>query len=128
MYGSETTNVFRLEVAQGDPNTAPAQFDQGLAQAEATIESALPPGASVPLGVQDLDASSSSSSGSSAPIGDKAVGLVGSETIAGKSINFTGIYVLSGGTFIFIGDLVLSRASPPLSAMEDQARVALSRI
>ena len=127
VYGSQTTNVFTVLVAQSDPKLAAAEFDQELAVAEAKVESALPAGVSVPLGVQDLDASSSNSSGASTAIGDKAVGLVGSETVVGRSIYFTGIYVLSGGTFVLIGDLVLGHASPPLTAMEDEARTALSR-
>jgi hypothetical protein len=117
VYGSETTNVFTVEVAQAEPALASAEWTQELAETEATIESRLPPGVHV-----NFDASNA------AGIGDEAAVLTGSETLVGKPINFSGIYVLSGGTFFLIGDLVLGKASPPVSAMEDQARKVLTRI
>ena len=117
VYGSETTNVFTVEVAQTDAATASAEWTVELARTEATIESRLPPGVHV-----NFDASNA------AGIGDEAAVLTGSETIVGKPINFSGIYVLSGGTFFLIGDLVVGKASPAVSPIEDQARTVLTRI
>jgi hypothetical protein len=118
VYGSQTTNVFTVEVAQASSGAAAsAEWTAEVSEAEAKINSALPPGVHV-----NFDTSNVSG------IGDMAATLTGTETLLGKPINFTGIYVLSGPTFFLIGDLVLGQASPAVSDMEDQARTTLGRV
>ena len=118
VYGSQTTNVFTVEVAQASSEVeASSEWTAEVAEAEAKINSALPPGVHV-----NFDTSNVSG------IGDMAATLTGTETLLGKPINFTGIYVLSGPTFFLIGDLVLGQASPAVGDMEDQARTTLGRV
>jgi hypothetical protein len=118
VYGSQTTNVFTVEVAEASSGAAAsAEWTEEVTEAETKIESALPPGVHV-----NFDTSNVSG------IGDMAATLTGTETLLGKPINFTGIYVLSGPTFFLIGDLVLGQPSPAVSDMEDQARTTLGRV
>jgi hypothetical protein len=118
VYGYQTTNVMDIIVAQAiDAKTAQGDYAQGLADAQSTIATNLPAGVAVKL-----------DSANTAGIGDQAVTITGAGSIQGQTLSFTGIYVLSGATFFTIGDLVLAKAPPTVTAIQDQAKVTLGRI
>jgi hypothetical protein len=105
-------------VAQAvDAKTAQADYAQGLADAETTIATNLPAGITVKLNTANTQG-----------IGDRAAAITGASSVQGQTISFTGIYVLSGATFFTIGDLVLAKAPPTVTAIQDQAKVTLGRI
>lgn len=118
IYGCQTTNVMDIIVAQApDAATAQADFAQEQAEAQATITSKLPPGTTAKLNSANTEG-----------IGDKAVTTTGAASVEGQTISFTGIYVLSGATFFTIGDLVLAKAPPTVTSMQDQAKGTLGRV
>jgi hypothetical protein len=118
IYGYQTTNVMDVIVTQApDAKTAQAAFAQGVAEAQSTISTNLPPGITVKLDPTNT-----------AGIGDNATTIIGAGSVAGQTISFTGIYVLSGATFFTIGDLVLTKAPPTAAAVQAQAKVTVGRI
>jgi hypothetical protein len=120
VYGSQTTNVMDIIVAQApDAATAQADYAQAQADVQTTIATNLPP---------DITAKLNTDTASTAGIGDKAATITGAASVEGQTVSFTGIYVLSGATFFTIGDLVLAKAPPTVTAMQDQAKVTLGRI
>lgn len=105
-------------VAQAaDAATAQADYAQAQADAQTTIATKLPPGTQAKLNTTNAQG-----------IGDKAATITGASSVQGQTISFTGIYVLSGATFFTIGDLVLDKAPPTVTAIQDQAKVTLGRI
>lgn len=104
-------------VAQAvDTKTAQAYYAAGLADANTTIDSKLPPGTTAKLNSANTEG-----------IGDQATTITGAASVQGQTISFTGIYVLSGATFFTIGDLVLNKPSPTVTTIQDQAKVTLGR-
>jgi hypothetical protein len=94
---------------------AKAEWNEELAEAEAKLNSGLPPGDHV-----SFDTSNTSG------IGDQAVTVSGGEDAAG--IKFDGVYVLSGPTFFLVGDLTLNRAPASIADLKTQAQTSLGRI
>ncbi|HZV25837.1 MAG TPA: hypothetical protein VFG00_06075 [Acidothermaceae bacterium] len=118
VYGYQTLNVMDVIVAEApDAKTARFVYAQELGEAQAKIASDLPAGVSVKLDTTNT-----------AGIGDEASTITGSGSIQGQTISFTGIYVISGATFFTIGDLVLAKAPPTVTAIQDQAKVTLGRL
>ena len=54
--------------------------------------------------------------------------MSGSTSAAGQSIALSGIYLLKGVTFLAFQDVLLGHTAPGESAMESEARTALSRV
>ena len=128
VYGSQTTNVFDVVVAQAaDAATAKAVYAQELGNAQNLIATNLPPGVHLNL---TTSSASVSPSGSASPssIGDEAATVTGGASIEGKTISFTGIYVISGATFFTIGDLLLGATPPTEAAIQAQAQVVIGRL
>jgi hypothetical protein len=118
VYGSETTNVFTVEVAQAqDPGTAQADWSQYQSQAQAAVEQKLPAGVTVSLNTQNVTG-----------LGDRAATATGTTSLDGQSIGFSGIYLLKGATFLAFQDIQLGQAAPSTSAMQAEAATALARV
>ena len=118
VYGSQTTNVFTVEVGQAaSPAAAEADWSAEQARAQALINKKLPAGIS-------LSAHKTNVSG----LGDRAAFVSGSASAAGQTIGLSGIYLLKGATFLAFQDLLLGHAAPGEAAMEAEARTALSRV
>jgi hypothetical protein len=133
VYGSQTTNVMDIIVAEADsPATARAVYAQELGNAQNLIATNLPPGVHVNLVTSSasVGSSSASTSTSASPpsVGDEASTVTGSAAILGKTISFTGIYVISGATFFTIGDLLLGATPPTEAAIQAQAQTVIGRI
>jgi hypothetical protein len=120
VYGSQTTNVFMVEVGQdADPAAAQADWsaEQPRAQAQALINKKLPAGIS-------LSAHTTNVSG----LADRAAFASGSASAAGQTIELSGIYLLKGATFLAFQDVLLGHPAPGEAPMESKARTALSRV
>lgn len=118
VYGSQTTNVFTVEVGQ-DPNPAAAQADwsKERARAQRLLTKKLPAGISLSVNTHDVSG-----------LGDRAAVAAGSASAAGQTIGFSGIYLLKGATFVGFQNLLLGHAAPSASAMEAEAQKALARV
>jgi hypothetical protein len=118
IYGSQTTNVFTVEVAQAqDSATAQADWSQEQAQAQNLVEQKLPPGVDVSLNTKKVTG-----------LGDRAATASGSASVAGQMIGLSGIYLLKGATFLAFQDLLLGHNPPSSAAMQAEARTALGRV
>ena len=118
IYGSQTTNVFTVEVAQAtDAATAQADWSQEEAQAQAALKQGVPAGISVAYDTADV-----------AGIGDRAATVAAKATISGQQIAISGIYVLKGATFFAFQDLVLGKSAPTAAALEAEAQTTLGRL
>jgi Protein of unknown function (DUF3558) len=118
VYGSQTTNVFMVEVGQGaDPAAARADWSAERARAQDLINKKLPAGIS-------LAAHSTNISG----LADRAAFASGSASAAGQTLGLSGIYLLKGVTFLAFQDVLLGHAAPGEPAMESEARTALARV
>jgi hypothetical protein len=118
IYGSQTTNVFTVEVAQAqDSATAQADWSQEQAKAQNLVEQKLPPGVDVSLNTQNVTG-----------LGDRAATASGSASVAGHKIGVSGIYLLKGATFLAFQDLLLGHNPPSSAAMQAEARTALGRV
>ena len=118
VYGSQTTNVFTVEVGQ-DPNATAAQADwsKERARAQRLLTNKLPAGISLSVNTKDVSG-----------LGDRAAVAAGSASAAGQTIGFSGIYLLKGATFVGFQSLLLGHAAPGASAMEAEAQKALARV
>ena len=117
VYGSKTLNVFTVEVVQAkDATTATAAWNEAQTEAKSVVKQQLPAGLTLSLNTDSVD------------IGDKAATVTGSTSLLGHSFGFSGVYVLKGPTFFAFQDLLLSKAPPAVSRMEDQARTTLGRV
>ena len=118
VYGSQTVNVFTVEVVQvDDAAAARADFDAERAQAQAALKKAVPAGLTVSLDTSNVDG-----------IGDKAAIARASAKISGTAFSVSGIYVLKGTTFFAFQDLTVGKPSTSNSDLKDQARTVLGRI
>ena len=118
VYGSQTTNVFMVEVGQGaDPAAARADWSAERARAQDLINKKLPAGISLSAHTMNISG-----------LADRAAFASGSAGAAGQTIGLSGIYLLRGATFLAFQDVLLGHAAPGESAMESEARTALSRV
>jgi Protein of unknown function (DUF3558) len=118
VYGSQTTNVFTVEVAQAqDSATAQADWSQEQTQAQNLVEQKLPPGVDVSLNTKKVTG-----------LGDRAATASGSASVAGQMIGLSGIYLLKGATFLAFQDLLLGHNPPSSAAMQAEGRTALGRV
>lgn len=118
VYGSGTTNVFTVEVAQAqDSATAQADWSQDQSEAQAAVEQKLPSGVHVSLDTQDVTG-----------LADRAATATGSASVEGQSLGFSGIYLLKGATFLAFQDVQLGSGAPTSSAMQTEATTALARV
>jgi hypothetical protein len=118
VYGSGTTNVFTVEVAQAqDSATAQADWSQEQSEAQAAVEQKLPSGVNVSLDTQNVTG-----------LGDRAATATGSTSVDGQSVGLSGIYLLKGATFLAFQDVQLGNAAPTASAMQTEAATALARV
>ena len=113
VYGSQTLNVFTVIVGQA-PDAATAKSEETAALAELQNASNVSG-----LKVTQLPGFAS---------GADAAVAQGGATIAGKTISVSAIYVLKGVIFFGFSDLVLGTGAPGASALEAQAKVALTRV
>jgi len=113
VYGSQTLNVFTVDVGQA-PDVATAKSEETAALAELQKASNVSG-----LKVTELPGFAS---------GADAAVAQGGATIAGKTISVSAIYVLKGVIFFGFSDLVLGTGAPSASALEAQAKVALTRV
>ena len=120
VYGSQTTNVFMVLVAQSaDPTTAQATFSDYEARAQNFVQTNLPPGVTVNVNVSD----STTLQGF-----DRAADGSASASIAGRTINLSAIYLLKGANFVSFSDLVLTQPAPTTAAMEAEATIVQGRL
>lgn len=118
VYGSQTTNVFTVEVAQAqDAATAQADWSQEQTQAQNLVEQKLPPGVDVSLNTQNVTG-----------LGDRAATAYSTASVAGHKIGISGIYLLKGATFLAFQDLLLGHNPPSSAALQAEARTALGRV
>lgn len=118
VYGSQTTNVFTVEVGQDpDPAAAQADWSKERARAQRLLTKKLPAGISLTVNTKDVSG-----------LGDRAAVATGSASAAGQAIGFSGIYLLKGATFVGFQNLLLGHAAPSASAMEAEAQKALARV
>ncbi len=118
VYGSQTTNVFTVEVGQdADPAAARADWSAEQARAQALIDKKLPAGISLSAHTTDVPG-----------LADRAAVASGSASAAGQTLGLSGIYLLKGATFLAFQDVLLGHAAPSAAAMEAEARTALSRV
>ena len=118
VYGSQTTNVFMVEVGQdADPAAARADWSAEQARAQALISKKLPAG----IG---LSAHTTNVSG----LADRAAFASGSASAAGQTIGLSGIYLLKGTTFLAFQDVLLGHPAPGEAPMEAEAQKALARV
>lgn len=118
VYGSQTMNVFTVEVGQ-DPSPSAAQADWSTerARAQRLLTRKLPAGISLSMNAKDVSG-----------LGDRAAVATGSASAAGQMISFSGIYLLKGSTFLGFQNLLLGHAAPSAAAMEAEAQKALARV
>jgi hypothetical protein len=118
VYGAETLNVFMVIVGvASDPATAQAEW----AAEESKVKSALSTGAqgaNVNVSISDVSLSGA----------DMAAVGTGGGTIAGTHINASVMYLLKGAAFVSFSDLVLGKAPPSESDMENEANTVLGRL
>ncbi len=118
VYGSQTTNVFMVEVGQGaDPAAAQADWSAEQARAQDLISKKLPAGISLSAHTTDVSG-----------LADRAAFASGSASAAGQTIGLSGIYLLKGATFLAFQDVLLGHPAPGEAPMESEARTALSRV
>jgi hypothetical protein len=118
VYGSGTTNVFTVGVAQAqDSATAQADWTQDQSEAQAAVEQKLPSGVKVTLDTQNVTG-----------LADRAATATGSTSIDRRAVGFSGIYLLKGATFLAFQDVQLGNAAPTASAMQTEAATALARV
>lgn len=118
VYGSQTTNVFTVEVGQDpSPTAAQADWSKERARAQRLLTKKLPAGISLSVNTKDVSG-----------LGDRAAVAAGSASAAGQTIGFSGIYLLKGATFVGFQNLLLGHAAPGASAMEAEAQKALARV
>lgn len=118
VYGSQTTNVFTVEVGQAaSPAAARADWSAEQARVQALISKKLPAGISLSAHNQKLSG-----------LGDRAAFARGSAAVAGQTIELSGIYLLKGATFLAFQDLLLGHPAPSAAAMEAEAQRALARV
>jgi hypothetical protein len=118
VYGSQTTNVFTVEVGQAaSPAAADADWSAEQARAQALINKKLPAGISLSAHTQKISG-----------LGDRAAFASGSAAAAGQTIGLSGIYLLKGATFLGFQDLLLGHPAPSAAAMEAEAQKALARV
>jgi hypothetical protein len=118
VYGSETTNVFTVEVGQdANPAAAQADWSKAQAQAQALVSKKLPAGITLSLKTQNVPG-----------LADRAATVYGSTRVAGHTIGFSGIYLLKGSTFLAFQDTLLGHVPPSAADMESEAQKALARV
>ena len=118
VYGSQTTNVFTVEVGQDpDATAARADWSKERARAQRLLTKKLPAGISLSVNTKDVSG-----------LGDRAAVAAGSASAAGQTIGFSGIYLLKGATFVGFQSLLLGHPAPSASAMEAEAQKALARV
>lgn len=118
VYGSQTTNVFMVEVGQAaSPAAAHADWSAEQARAQALINKKLPAGISLSAHTQKISG-----------LGDRAALASGSASAAGQTIDLSGIYLLKGATFLAFQDVLLGHPAPGAAAMEAEAQKALARV
>jgi hypothetical protein len=110
VYGSQTRNVFTVELGQ-------AEWSQAQAQAKSLVAGKLPPGVHVTLDTKDI-----------ASVGDRASTVYGSATIGGEAVGFSGIYALKGATFFAFQDLTVGQGPPSVAKMTSQAKTTAGRV
>jgi len=115
-YGSQTTNVFFVQVASSD-NAADAQA------AWATEEAAADADIASGFGGVTANFTKTDLTG----LGDKAAVGTGSATIQGVTISAGVIYLLKGPNFLAFGDLTRATA-PTADALQAQAATSLARM
>lgn len=119
VYGSQTTNVFMVLVAQApDAATAQANWAQYEGEAQSAVQTGLPPGVSVNLLVNDASLDGY----------DQSALAGGSGSIGGRTINGSAVYLLKGPTFVSFSDLVLDQHAPSMDSMTAQAGTILGRL
>ncbi|PZS38265.1 MAG: hypothetical protein DLM62_14680 [Pseudonocardiales bacterium] len=118
VYGSQTTNVFTVEVGQAkNPATAQADWSKEQARAQALVNKKLPAGISLSFKTRNVPG-----------LGDRAATVSGSTSAAGQSIALSGIYLRKSATFLAFQDVLLGHAAPSTGALEAEARTALARV
>jgi hypothetical protein len=118
VYGAETLNVFTVIVGVAS-DAATAQAD--WAAEENQVKSALntsAKGASVDIQITDTSISGA----------DMAAVATGGADIEGVKLNASVIYLLKGAVFVSYSDLVLGKAAPSASDMENEANNVIGRI
>lgn len=116
-YGSQTTNVFFVQVATAaSASDAQAAWATEEAQADADLAAGFPAQASANVTKTDVSG-----------LGDRAAVGTGSETIEGQTISGGVIYLLKGPNFLAFGDLTLGTA-PTAAALQTQAATSLARM
>jgi hypothetical protein len=118
VYGADTLNVFTVIVAVAS-DAATAQAD--WAAEESQVKSALTTsakGASVNISISDISLSGA----------DMAAVATGGADIEGVKLNASVIYLLKGPVFVSFSDLVLGKAAPAASDMENEGNTVLGRI
>jgi hypothetical protein len=120
VYGSQTTNVFMVTVAQAtDADTAQAEWSQEEAKAQSYMFTNVPQGVSVNFNITDLSGLSGA---------DRAAVGQGDGSYAGRSINGSACYLLKGATFVAFSDLLLNQPAPTNDALESEAQTVLGRL
>ena len=111
-YGSQTLNIFTVEVLQA-PDEATAQA--GEAQAKKALQNQV----GNVLTVQQLP---------NFEDGVDAAVLSGNGTYQGQTISTISIVALKGTFFLAVANVALNQATPTSDAMQAQARTALDRL
>jgi hypothetical protein len=118
VYGAETVNVFMVEVAvAADAATAQADWATEEAEVKSKLDSAAK-GAGISVSISDISLSGA----------DMAAVASGGTDISGVKIAASVIYFLKGAVFVSFSDLVLGKAAPAASDMENEASTVLGRI
>lgn len=118
VYGAETLNVLTVLVGvASDTTTAQADWAAEEAQAKSQLESAAK-GAGIDISISDISLSGA----------DMAAVATGSGSISGVKLAASVIYLLKGTVFVSFSDLVLGKAPPSESDMENEANTVLGRI
>jgi hypothetical protein len=118
VYGSQTVNVFTVELAQAtSPAVAQAAWSQEQTQAKALLLKQIPPGMKLSYNLNPASG-----------LGDRAATVSAGMNIAGRTIGISGIYVLKGRVFFAYQDLVVGHSAPAVAALEAEARTVLGRI
>jgi hypothetical protein len=118
VYGSQTRNVFTVEVGQASSAAeAEAEWATAQAQAKALVASKLPPGIHVTLATDSVSG-----------VGDRASTVHGDATIGGQAVGFSGIYALKGPTFFAFQDLAVGTSAPSVSDLTSQAQTTAGRV
>ncbi len=118
VYGSQTVNVFTVELAQAaSPAAAQAAWSQEQAQAKALLLKQIPPGMKLSYNLNPASG-----------LGDRAATVSAGMNIAGRTIGISGIYVLKGRVFFAYQDLVAGHSAPAVAALEAEAHTVLGRV